>query len=39
LPYSRGHGPGVTALFTSRDGRIELTVDPDANLAKLLKIR
>jgi len=34
-----GHGPGVTSLFTSRDGRIELAVDPDANLAKLLKIR
>ena len=34
-----GHGPGVTSLFTSRDGRIELLVDPDANLAKLLKIR
>jgi len=34
-----GHGPGVTSLFTSRDGKIELLVDPDANLAKLLKIR
>jgi hypothetical protein len=34
-----GHGPGVTALFTSRDGRIELVEDRGANLATLLKIR
>ena len=34
-----GHGPGVTTLFTSREGNIELVIDPDANLAKLLNIR
>jgi hypothetical protein len=34
-----GHGPGVTALFTSRDGKIELVEDRGANLATLLKIR
>jgi len=34
-----GHGPGVTTLFTSREGKIELIIDPSANLAKLLNIR
>jgi hypothetical protein len=34
-----GHGPGVTTLLTSRDGKIDLVIDPNANLAKLLKIR
>jgi hypothetical protein len=34
-----GHGPGVTALFTSKDGNIELVEDRGANLATLLKIR
>ena len=34
-----GHGPGVTTLFTSREGNIEVVIDPDANLAKLLNIR
>ena len=37
--YVAGHGPGVTALFTSKEGRIELVEDPAANLATLLKIR
>lgn len=37
--YVAGHGPGVTALFTSKDGRIELVEDRGANLATLLKIR
>jgi len=27
-----GHGPGVTTLFTSRDGLIDAVIDPDANL-------
>ena len=36
---SAGHGPGVTTLFTSSVGRIEVYKKPDANLAKLLKIR
>ncbi len=34
-----GHGPGVTTLFSSATGNIELVVDSDANLAKLLSIR
>ncbi|MGY6630006.1 MAG: DUF4438 family protein [Wenzhouxiangella sp.] len=35
---SAGHGPGVTTLFTSRDGHIEPVIDPDANLKALLAI-
>lgn len=35
---SAGHGPGVTTLFTSRDGHIEAVIDPDANLKNLLEI-
>ena len=27
-----GHGPGVTTLFTSRDGLIDAVIDPEANL-------
>ncbi|KKN36956.1 hypothetical protein LCGC14_0768440 [marine sediment metagenome] len=34
-----GHGPGVTTLLTSREGNIEVVIDPDANLSKLLNIR
>lgn len=34
-----GHGPGVTTLFTSPQGNIELVITPEANLAKLLSIR
>ena len=37
--WTAGHGPGVVTLFTSREGRIETEIDPDANLGKLLKIR
>lgn len=37
--YVAGHGPGVTALFTSKEGRIELVEDRAANLATLLKLR
>ena len=37
--WTAGHGPGVTTLFSSRDGNIETVVDPDANLARLLEIR
>ena len=36
---SAGHGPGVTTLFTSKEGRIEAYKKEDANLAKLLNIR
>jgi len=34
-----GHGPGVTTLFTSSNGKIIPRIDPDANIAKLLKLR
>jgi hypothetical protein len=34
-----GHGPGVTCLFTSRDGDIEPYIDPRANIARLLGLR
>ncbi len=34
-----GHGPGFTTLMTSAEGKIDLDVTPDANLAVLLKIR
>lgn len=36
---SAGHGPGVTTLFTSKEGNIELVDDPEANLVNLLDIR
>ncbi len=34
-----GHGPGVTRLLTSRDGKIIPKLDKDANIAKILKLR
>ena len=34
-----GHGPGVTRLFTSSSGKIVPKIDPDANIAKILKLR
>lgn len=34
-----GHGPGVTTLFTSSNGRIMPRIDKDANIARLLKLR
>jgi hypothetical protein len=34
-----GHGPGVTTLFTSTKGMIEPVIDPDANIASILKLR
>jgi hypothetical protein len=37
--FVAGHGPGVTSLLTSPDGKIEPIVDPDANLATILKLR
>lgn len=36
--FLAGHGPGVTTLLTSIDGSIEVTIDPDANLGRILKI-
>lgn len=34
-----GHGPGVSTLITSPEGRIEPVIDPDANLRELLGLR
>jgi len=34
-----GHGPGVTTLFTSSMGMIVPKIDPNANIATLLKLR
>ena len=34
-----GHGPGCTALFTSRTGKIKPVVDEKANIAHILKLR
>ncbi|MDH5461312.1 MAG: DUF4438 domain-containing protein [Candidatus Bathyarchaeota archaeon] len=34
-----GHGPGVTTLFTSDDGKIVPRIDAEANIAKILKLR
>jgi len=33
-----GHGPGLTSLMSSADGRIVPEVDPSANIAQYLKI-
>ncbi|MEE8146770.1 MAG: hypothetical protein V3T24_04140, partial [Longimicrobiales bacterium] len=37
--WTAGHGPGVTTLFTSKEGNIETVIDRRANLAELLRIR
>jgi hypothetical protein len=34
-----GHGPGVTSLMTSSNGKIVPKINPKANLASLLKLR
>ena len=34
-----GHGPGVTTLMTSPDGKIVPQINPKANIASLLKLR
>jgi len=34
-----GHGPGVTTLFTSSDGKIIPKIDKKANIASILKLR
>jgi hypothetical protein len=34
-----GHGPGVTTLMTSPDGKIIPKIDQNANIASLLKLR
>ncbi len=33
-----GHGPGLTSLMSSRDGKIVPVIDPSANIANYLKI-
>jgi hypothetical protein len=33
-----GHGPGLLTLMTARNGEIDFTVDPSANLATLLDL-
>ena len=33
-----GHGPGVTTLFTSKNGKIKFHLNKDANIANYLKI-
>lgn len=34
-----GHGPGVSTLFTSSTGQIAPKLDPEANIAYILKLR
>ncbi|MHC5034658.1 MAG: DUF4438 domain-containing protein [Planctomycetota bacterium] len=34
-----GHGPGTTTLFTSKTGAIKPKIDPNANIAKLMRLR
>ena len=33
-----GHGPGILTLMTARDGNIDFTINPNANLANLLEL-
>ena len=33
-----GHGPGILTLMTARDGEIDFTTNPSANIAQLLNI-
>ena len=33
-----GHGPGTLTLMTARDGNIDFTINPNANLANLLEL-
>ncbi len=37
--FVAGHGPGVTSLFTSAQGKIEPVIDEHANLATVLNLR
>jgi hypothetical protein len=37
--FAAGHGPGVTTLMTSTDGKIVPQITPKANIASLLKLR
>jgi hypothetical protein len=33
-----GHGPGVTTLLTAIDGSLDVIVDPEANIGRILGI-
>ena len=33
-----GHGPGILTLMTARDGEIDFSIDPAANIANLLDL-
>jgi hypothetical protein len=37
--FAAGHGPGVTTLMTSTEGKIVPQINPKANIASLLKLR
>lgn len=37
--FAAGHGPGVTTLMTSSDGKIVPQISPKANIASFLKLR
>jgi hypothetical protein len=37
--HAAGHGPGVTTLLTSAEGKIVPQINPKANVASLLKLR
>ncbi len=37
--FVAGHGPGVTSLLTSKQGKIEPVIDTSANLAAILSLR
>jgi hypothetical protein len=37
--FAAGHGPGVTTLMTSPEGKIVPQISPKANIASLLKLR
>jgi len=34
-----GHGPGVNPILSSKEGRIETRIDPNANIAYYLGLR
>ena len=36
--YASGHGPGVTTLLTSRDGKLKPAIDKTANIARYLGV-
>jgi hypothetical protein len=38
-PVLAGHGPGVASLLTARADKIEVVMDPKANIADILGLR